>query len=103
MRKLCTCSLQERLASHTQYRKAEAVELLSKALRSAESHRDTPDVGHKILLLLYQTSNSPLNAAFQPSEAVQQLLLDLKGSTDAIIVGIAALQTRSNGVFNSPQ
>ena len=78
------CSLQERLVSHAQYRKAEAVELLASALVLEEYHKDTSDVAHKILLLLYQTSDSPLSAPFQPSEAGQQLLLKLKGSKDAI-------------------
>lgn len=75
------CSLHERLVSHAQYRKAEAVELLVTALVSETFNNDTSDVSHKILLLLYQTSDSPLNAAFDPTEAVQQLLLELKGST----------------------
>ena len=61
------CSLHERLVSHAQYRKAEAVEVLVTALVSETFNNDTSDVSHKILLLLYQTSDSPLNAAFDPS------------------------------------
>ena len=74
-------SLQERLVSHAQYRKAETINLLATSLISGDFHKDTSDVAHKILLLLYQTSDSPLNAVFQPSEASQQLLLELKGGT----------------------
>ena len=55
--------------------------MLANAIASQEFHKDTSDVAPKILLLLYQTSDSPLNAAFQPSEAAQQLLLELKGAS----------------------
>ncbi len=90
------CSLCDRLVSHAQYRKAETVQLLTNALSSQSSHEDTANSGHRILLLLYQISNSPLNAIFEPLEATQQLLLELQGENSLlqILAGVLGISLR---------
>ena len=62
------------MVSHAQHRKAQAMQMLAAALINSKLGGDTPDVPHRILLLLYQMSDRPLDAAFCPSDEASELL-----------------------------
>ena len=84
------CSLADRLNSHAQYRKAEALSILADAVISTELKSDTLEAPHRILSLLYNVSDSPLNADFAPCEAAQKLLQELSGKAFRLFALVGA-------------
>lgn len=67
------CRLADRLESIAQYQKQEALLVLAGRCKQLGTGSSTMDYGHRLLTMLYYTSDSPVNAIYHPKMTIDQL------------------------------